>query len=52
MHNMVELVGIALSGYRSFAAGDVQFIAPLNKVNLLAGANNTGKSNVLRFAQR
>ncbi len=41
--------GFALTGYRSFY-GDLQFIGPLKKVNLLAGPNNSGKSNILRFA--
>jgi hypothetical protein len=30
----------------------MQFVAPMEKVTLLAGANNAGKSNVLRFAER
>jgi hypothetical protein len=42
------LHGFAFTGYRSFAAPTTPF-APLSKVNLLAGQNNAGKSNVLRF---
>lgn len=42
------LKGFALGGYRSFGA-EPQFIAPLAKVNLFAGPNNSGKSNILRF---
>ena len=39
--------GIGLAGYRSF--GDIQRIGPFGKVNLFVGANNSGKSNILRF---
>jgi len=47
----VEFDGVAIAGYRSF--GDQpQYIGPLAKVNLLAGANNSGKSNVLRFVHK
>jgi predicted ATPase len=42
------LDGFALAGYRSFGA-DLEKIGPLTTVNLLAGQNNSGKSNVLRF---
>jgi hypothetical protein len=45
----LRLGGIGLAGYRSFR-GPVQLVGPLGKVNLLAGQNNAGKSNVLRFA--
>lgn len=41
--------GLGLSGYRSFAYDSLQYLAPLTKVNLVAGQNNAGKSNVLRF---
>lgn len=41
--------GFGFTGYRSFH-GELQLFAPLGKVNLLAGQNNAGKSNVLRFA--
>lgn len=44
----MQLDGIAVAGYRSFGA-ELQKVAPLNKINLLAGQNNSGKSNVLRF---
>ncbi len=45
---MIAIEGIALSGFRSF--GDsIQRIAPLKKINLFAGKNNSGKSNILRF---
>ncbi len=42
------IYGMGFSGYRSFSAPGVP-LAPLGKVNLLAGQNNAGKSNVLRF---
>lgn len=42
------LDGFGIGGYRSF--GRLQLIGPLAKVNLLVGANNSGKSNILRFA--
>jgi len=45
------LHGIGLSGYRSFGR-ELQRIGPLEKINLLIGQNNSGKSNVLRFVRR
>jgi AAA domain, putative AbiEii toxin, Type IV TA system len=45
------LEGFAFSGYRSFAAGEPQVIGPMAKVHLLAGPNNSGKSNALRVAR-
>lgn len=44
------LSGLAVRGYRSFH-GPLQFLAPLGKVNLVAGQNNSGKSNVLRLVR-
>ncbi len=46
------LAGLRVEGFRSFATGGPQAISPLTKVHLLAGPNNSGKSNVLRVAQR
>jgi hypothetical protein len=46
-----RLGGIGLAGYRSFQ-GPLQLVGPLGKVNLLAGQNNAGKSNVLRFVAK
>lgn len=43
------LPGIAFAGYRSFA--EWQEIRLPTKVTVLAGINNSGKSNVLRFIQ-
>lgn len=45
---MEMLQGIAIGGFRSFGP-NVQRIYPLGKVNLFAGPNNSGKSNILRF---
>jgi hypothetical protein len=42
------LLGFAFTGYRSFY-GPLQVVGPLDKVNFLAGQNNAGKSNVLRY---
>lgn len=44
----VILHGFGISGYRSFTDPGVPF-APLGRVNMLAGQNNAGKSNALRF---
>ncbi len=41
-------MGFGISGFRSFF-GDIQLVAPLDKINVLAGKNNSGKSNILRF---
>lgn len=40
--------GFAISGYRSFGS-EIQKIGPLEKINLIIGQNNSGKSNLLRF---
>lgn len=45
------LVGFGLSHYRSFG-DDIQLIGPCGKITLLAGQNNSGKSNVLTFLAR
>lgn len=44
------LRGFAVGGYRSF--GPIQYIGPLDKVNLFIGPNNSGKSNILNFTVR
>jgi hypothetical protein len=44
--------GFGMHWYRSFYGPEMQFIAPMGKVTLLAGQNNAGKSNVLRFAEQ
>lgn len=45
------LHGIAIAGFRSFGS-TLQYFGPLNKLNVLVGSNNSGKSNVVRFLQR
>lgn len=42
------LHGFFISRFRNFG-GDEQFVGPLGKINVFIGANNSGKSNVLRF---
>lgn len=42
------LYGVGIGGYRSFGR-EIQLIGPLSKINLFAGPNNCGKSNILRF---
>lgn len=44
------LEGFVVGGYRSIR--EPQFVGPLKKVTVLAGRNNTGKSNLLRFVER
>jgi ABC-type ATPase involved in cell division len=43
----ILLRGFGVSNYRSFGR-DVQYAGPFREVNLLAGQNNSGKSNFLR----
>lgn len=45
------MLGFGIAGFRSFSRPEPVVIGPLAKVNLFAGRNNAGKSNVLRFAQ-
>lgn len=40
--------GFGISGFRSFGS-DIQLFPSLDKINLLIGQNNSGKSNVLRW---
>lgn len=40
--------GFTFRGYRSFPSDSPAKLFPLRKVNLIAGQNNTGKSNILR----
>ncbi|NYI99949.1 energy-coupling factor transporter ATP-binding protein EcfA2 [Nocardioides thalensis] len=42
--------GLGIGGYRSMP--DLRWFSPLGKVTLLAGQNNVGKSNVIRFLER
>jgi hypothetical protein len=48
---MPTLAGFGVANYRS-VFGASQMLAPLQSVNLLAGQNNTGKSNMLRVAHQ
>jgi len=45
-----EIVGFGVAGYRSFWGVEPQVVGPFGKLHLVAGANNSGKSNILRFA--
>lgn len=45
---MAFLEGIGIGGYRSFGP-ETQRLGPFSKLNLLAGQNNSGKSNILIF---
>lgn len=42
------ITNIGFGGYRSFGNG-ISWLEDLKKVNLLIGANNSGKSNILRY---
>lgn len=46
----VLLHGVGVGGYRSMP--DMRYFGPLGPVSLLAGQNNSGKSNVIRFMER
>src|SRR6185436_4479105 len=46
---MLKIDGFGLALYRSFGES-IQRVGPLSKANLIIGQNNSGKSNVLRFA--
>jgi energy-coupling factor transporter ATP-binding protein EcfA2 len=52
MTDEVFVDGLSIEGYRSFPSGSPEHVGPLSKIHLLAGPNNSGKSNVLRAAQR
>ena len=43
----MDLQGLGIGGYRSYR--EIQRFGPLARINFLAGPNNSGKSNVLRF---
>jgi AAA domain, putative AbiEii toxin, Type IV TA system len=47
MDNHLSLPGVAFTGYRSFSTPQLQPVVPTSKVHLLAGPNNSGKSNVI-----
>ncbi len=45
---MALLGGFAFRGFRSYPSDEMAALVPLGKINLIAGQNNTGKSNILR----
>ena len=47
----IFIPGFGFAGYRSFGT-EIQRIGPCKKINSIAGQNNSGKSNVLRFVQQ
>jgi hypothetical protein len=48
MMGIMLINGFIFRGYRSFSSDQPAELFPLGKVNLIAGQNNTGKSNILR----
>lgn len=48
MIGYVLIKGFIFRGYRSFSSDRPAVLFPLRAVNLIAGQNNTGKSNILR----
>jgi predicted ATPase len=48
MIGIVLINGFIFRGYRSFSSDQPAVLFPLGRVNLIAGQNNTGKSNILR----
>lgn len=48
----LPLRGVALRGYRSFPSAQFGVLFPLSQINLIAGRNNSGKSNILRAIHR
>lgn len=51
MNRLNLIAGFGFTGYRSFWSEQPQLIEATSKIHLLAGPNNSGKSNILRFAQ-
>ncbi|MEU9787791.1 AAA family ATPase [Streptomyces phaeochromogenes] len=47
---MSEISGFEIKGFRSFYS-EPQRVFPLNKMTVVAGPNNSGKSNIFRFAE-
>jgi hypothetical protein len=45
---MTFITGFSFAGYRSFPSDQGAVFLPLGKMNLIAGQNNAGKSNILR----
>lgn len=47
----MDFRGFGFSGYRSIGS-ELAKIAPLRKINLIVGQNNTGKSNIITIRQK
>lgn len=43
--------GFSISNFRNFG-NEEEWLAPLSRVNIIIGSNNSGKSNVLRYIKR
>ncbi|MDX3458050.1 AAA family ATPase [Streptomyces sp. ME02-8801-2C] len=48
---MSEISGFEIQGFRSFYT-EPQRVFPLGKMTVIAGPNNSGKSNIFRFAEK
>jgi hypothetical protein len=48
----ILLPGFSVSGFRNLHGDSMLTFSPLTKVSLLAGQNNSGKSNILTFVSR
>lgn len=46
--NELPINGFAIANFRSFGS-DFFHLGPFEKINIIIGANNSGKSNILRF---
>lgn len=46
---MIPISGVGIGGYRSLPTEPLTYLTPLSSVNFIAGQNNAGKSNILRF---
>ena len=44
-----NFVGFGLRGYRSFGSEEIAIVGPMEKIHLVVGQNNVGKSNTLHF---
>ncbi|WP_291524989.1 AAA family ATPase [Branchiibius sp. NY16-3462-2] len=47
-----DFAGFGINGYRSFGSGGMQQIGPMEKIHLVVGKNDVGKSNTLAFASQ
>lgn len=46
-----SFAGFGIRGYRSFGSEEIVYFGPMNKVHLVVGRNDVGKSNALHFVQ-